>query len=112
MDMVGFFLVQHAQLHAAEGGAAGTYCDRIFAGLSDAQMRARPGAVNSLVWLLWHMARVEDTSVNLVISDGRQVLDDGWERRMNIPCRTIGTGMSDGEAADLTNRADVQAVQA
>jgi hypothetical protein len=113
MDMVSFFVVQHDQLHAAAGGAAPTYCDRVFAGLTDGQMRARPGeGVNSLVWLLWHMARVEDVAVNLVVSDGRQVLEDDWSRRMNIPWRTIGTGMSETEAAEVTKRADVEAVRA
>ena len=111
MDMVSFFLVQHGQLHAAEGGAGPSYSDRVFAGLTDSQMRARPGGgVNSLIWLLWHMARVEDASVNLVVSDGRQVLDGDWARRMNVPWRTIGTGMTDRDAADLTKGADIDAV--
>jgi hypothetical protein len=30
-------------------------------------LRARPAkGVNSILWLLWHMARTEDASVNLV----------------------------------------------
>ena len=58
-------------------------------------MRARPGAhLNSLVWLLWHMARTEDVAVNLVVVGRAQVLDDRWTKRMNIPWRTIGTGMN------------------
>jgi hypothetical protein len=113
MDMLRFFLVQHGQLHAAEGGGVASYSDRVFAGLTDEQMRARPaGGVNSLVWLLWHMARTEDASVNLVVSDGRQVLDGDWARRMNAPWRTIGTGMVENDVADLTKRADVNAVRA
>ena len=113
MDMVSFFLVQHGQLHAAQSGAAASYSDRVFAGLTDEQMRARPGGgVNSLVWLLWHMARVEDASVNLVVSNGGQVLDDEWARRTNIPWRTIGTGMTESDAADVTKRADIDAVRA
>lgn len=111
MDMVSFFLVQHGQLHTAEDGAGASYSDRVFAGLTDEQMRARPGGgANSLVWLLWHAARVEDASVNLVISDGRQVLDDEWARRMDIPWRTIGTGMAESGVAELTKRADIGAV--
>jgi hypothetical protein len=76
-------------------------------------MRVRPGrGLNSLVWLLWHMARTEDAAVNLVVSDGRQVLDDEWIRRMNIPWRTIGTGMRDEDVTDLSRRADIGAVRA
>ena len=113
MDMLSFFLIQHGQLHFAEGGAGASYSDRVFAGLTDEQMRARPGGgQNSLVWLLWHMARTEDAAVNLVVSDGRQVLDDDWARRMNVPWRIIGTGMAESDVADLTKRADIVAVGA
>ncbi len=113
MDTLSFFLVQHGHLHSVEGGAGESYFDRVFGRLTDDQMRARPGGgLNSLVWLLWHMARTEDASVNLVVSDGRQVLDGDWVRRMNVPWRTIGTGMTDGEAGDLTKGADVDAVRA
>jgi Protein of unknown function (DUF664) len=29
--------------------------------LSDAQLRLRPHGLNSIAWLVWHMARCEDT---------------------------------------------------
>jgi DinB superfamily len=113
MDAVGFFLVQHASLHSGGVGGAASYFDRVLAGLTEADMRARPAkGVNSIVWLLWHMARTEDASVNLVVSNGRQVLDDDWIRRLGVPWRHIGTGMTDDEVSDLTRRADVAAVRA
>src|SRR5262245_29908008 len=113
MDIVSFFLLQHGHLHSADVGGQESYFDRVFAGVSDEQMRARPDrGVNSLVWLLWHMARVEDVAVNLVVSDGRQILDDDWAARMNVPWRTIGTGMTEEDAVALTVRADVAAVRA
>jgi DinB superfamily len=113
MDTVRFFLVQHGDLHSAAVAGSETYADRVFAGLTDDQMRARSGpGLNSLVWLLWHMARTEDVSVNLVVVDGRQVWDDDWARRLNAPWRIIGTGMPEGEVAELTARADIAAVRA
>ncbi|MGH7331862.1 MAG: DinB family protein [Candidatus Rokuibacteriota bacterium] len=113
MDTVSFFLVQHGDLHSATVAGSPTYADRIFAGLTDDQMRARPGpGLNSLVWLLWHMARTEDVSVNLVVADGSQVFDDDWARRLNAPWRIIGTGMPEGEVAELTAHADIAALRA
>lgn len=113
MDTVSFFLVQHGDVHSAVVAGNATYADRVVAGLTDDQMRARPGqGLNSLVWLLWHMARTEDVSVNLVVADGRQVLDDDWVRRLNGPWRIIGTGMTDDEVSQLTARADVAALRA
>ena len=113
MDAVSFFLVQHASLHASGVGGAPSYFDRVLGGLTDAEVRARPGpGMNSIVWLLWHMARTEDASVNLVVADGRQVLDDDWVRRLGVPWRHIGTGMTGDEVAELTRGADVAAVRA
>jgi hypothetical protein len=58
------------------------------------------------------MARVEDVVVNLVVADGRQVLDDAWALRLNVPYRHIGTGMTDAEAVALTVGADIAALRA
>ena len=113
MDTVSFFLIAHGGLHSAEVAGGTPYADRVFAGLTDDQMRARPGkGLNSLVWLLWHMARTEDVAVNLVVAGRSQVLDDAWVSRLNVPWRTIGTGMTDDEVSELTARADVAAVRA
>jgi hypothetical protein len=113
MDTVGFFLVQHASVHSSDVAPGPSYFDRVLGGLTEAELRVRPGkGVNSIVWLLWHMARVEDVSVNLVVADGRQVLDEDWLRRLAVPWRHIGTGMTDDEVSELTRRADVGAVRA
>jgi hypothetical protein len=113
MDALSLFLVQHASLHASDVGGAPSYFDRVLGDLTDAEARTWPGpGVNSIVWLLWHMARTEDVSVNLVVADGRQVLEDDWVRRLGVPWRHIGTAMTDDEVLELTRRADVAAVRA
>ncbi len=113
MDLVGFFLGLHATTHAGDvsGGPAGP--ERWLGGLSDDQLRLRPAAgVNSLAWLLWHMARTEDVAVNLVVAGRAQVFDDDWARRMRVPRRDMGTGMTADEVAELSEGADVAAVRA
>ncbi len=113
MDLLAFFLAQHAAVHAAEVSGRTFGSQRVFDEPSDAQMRLRPAkGVNSLVWILWHMARTEDAAVNPVVAARDQVLDDGWMRRMNVPWRIIGSGMTDDEVTALTDRADVAAVRA
>ena len=113
MNAIEFFLVQHAQVHVAEAGARPSYFDRTLAGLTNDQMRVRPGKnLNPIVWLLWHMARTEDVAVNLVVANGPQVLDDEWTKRMSVRWRIIGTGMSDGEVDEMSKSADVDAVRA
>ena len=113
MDAIRFFLDQHARLHAAEVAAGASFADRILAGLTDDQMRLRAAkGMNSLAWLLWHMARTEDVSVNRVITDGRQVFDESWASRLGVSRSDIGTGMTDEEVAELTEQIDVAAARA
>jgi DinB superfamily len=114
MDVTRFFFAQHAATHAGDVyDERESRFDRLFADLADAQMRVRPApGVNSLVWLLWHMARTEDVAVNLVVAARDQVFDGGWARRMNIDRPDMGTGMTDAEVANLSARADVAGVRA
>jgi len=113
MDLLTFFLGQHAAVHASDVSGRVFPSERVFAELTDDQMRLRPGrGVNSLVWILWHIARTEDAAVNLVVGGRDQVLDEEWMVGMNVPWRIIGTGMTDDEVTAMTARADVAAVRA
>lgn len=113
MDLLGFFLNQHAAVHGRAVSGRAFLAERVLGEPTGEQMRARPGpGLNSLVWLVWHMARTEDVAVNLVVARREQVLDDGWLRRMNVPWRDIGTGMTEAEVAEMTAGADVDAVRA
>ena len=113
VDLVAYVLGEHAAVHAIEVGGRAFPGQRVLGEPSDAQMRVRPGkGLNSLVWLLWHMARTEDAAVNLIVARRDQVLDTQWAGRMNVPWRNIGTGMTEDEVAALSERADVAAVRA
>jgi DinB superfamily len=57
MDAGQFFRLRYEPLHES-------MTDRLLADLSDAQLRARPHGQNSIVWLLWHVARAEDIGIN------------------------------------------------
>jgi len=112
VDLVTGILQLHAAMHARELTGQAYRAQGVF-DLDDGQMRLRPGTgLNSLVWLLWHMARTEDAAVNPVVAGRDQVLDDQWMRRMNVSWLIIGTGMTDDEVAELSARADVAAVRA
>lgn len=73
MDALEVFLPRHARLHGADPGEPRSVWDRMLEGLSDEQIRLRPArGVNSIAWIVWHIARVEDVAVNLVVAAGRQ----------------------------------------
>ena len=113
MDARELFLQQHAAMHsAAVGGSKASAAERTFGGLTEAQMRVRPREdLNSLAWLMWHIARVEDIFVNLVLSGRSQLCDDQWRKRLRIARRDFGIGMTSLEVSELTEQVDIGALR-
>lgn len=107
MDALELFLREHAIAHSGQvaAGEQRSSEDFIIRHLDEAQMRARPHGLNSLAWLVWHMARSEDVGINVVIAGQRQVFDEGdWAARLNVTRRDVGTGMSPDEVAELSEQ--------
>src|SRR5262249_28044047 len=72
--------------------------------------RTRPGGLNSIAWLVWHMARAEESGINRLVFDSPQVLDDPeahWPHRMNVSLRHHGAHMTSAEVDHLSADADV-----
>ena len=113
MDARDLFLGQHAAVHsAAVGGNKASAAERTFGGMTDEQMRVRPREdLNSLAWLMWHIARAEDIIVNPVLAGRAQVFDDGWTGRLGITRRDFGIGMTSAEVTELTRQIDLAALQ-
>jgi DinB family protein len=104
MDAVDFFLTRYGEVHMG-------LVDGLFGSLSDAQLRARPHpGVNTVAWLLWHSARIEDVTLNRFLTDRAQVLEE-WIERLAVTRRDVGTGMTDAQVDDLSARIDLQALR-
>jgi hypothetical protein len=115
MDVRESFLIQHAHTHAAEVGRPDLSTqDLTLRDVREEQMKLRPRpGFDSLAWLLWHMTHAEDVSINLVIAERPQVLDEGdWPARLNTLRRDAGTGMTAAEVDAFNERIDVDALLA
>jgi len=113
MDARDLLLDEHGRMHAVGvTGDKSSLAERTFGGLSDDQMRARPREdLNSLAWLMWHIARAEDIFANLILSGQDQVMDDKWLTRLKTARRDFGIGMSKAEVSELTASVDVAALR-
>jgi len=76
--------------------------------LQPAELIAQPiPGVNPIGFLLWHMARSQDWSVNTAIRNEPEVItQDPW-RQTAIAVPGIGTGFSAEEAADVAHRVEL-----
>jgi hypothetical protein len=105
MDAADFFLVRYEQVHRV-------LTDPAIARLNEAQLRGRPHpGANTVAWLVWHMARVEDVGVNRFVADRPQVIEEGWLTRLGVARRDVGTGMTDAEVDELSARIDLDALR-
>jgi len=104
MDAREFFLLHHARVHAQ--------VEKDFLqDLSGAQMRLRPSGLNSIAWVVWHMARCEDV-INVLIAGRPQILDhEHWLTRLNLSPRDVGTGMADNEVSEWSARVNLEALR-
>jgi hypothetical protein len=79
--------------------------DYLLEGLTNHQLRVRPHGLNSLAWIFWHIARVEDGFVSCIVLGWDQLFDqDDWNARLAAPTRDVSTSKEKvGELSDSIN---------
>jgi len=81
------FLDHQGMVHAAKLCAnVYSFQDEALAGLTPEQLRyCSPKMPHSVVWKLWHIARIEDVTLNLLLADSDQILHSGkWLAKLEI----------------------------
>ena len=99
-------LSQHAMLHSARmaNSEPWSYEDEILDDLSETQWRSiPPGSEHSIAWMIWHIARIEDTAMNILVAGSSQVFEqERWAERLGIPSRSSGNEMDAKAIAALS----------
>jgi hypothetical protein len=88
------------------------HVDDITDGLTDDQAAYRPGPnANSIAWLLWHSARVQDVQVADVAGVEQAWTRDGWVERfgLDLPRDDTGYGHSPEDVAKVQAPANLLA---
>ncbi|ETT39172.1 hypothetical protein C162_28149 [Paenibacillus sp. FSL R7-269] len=116
-EAVAIILELHTALYASEenSGEQATYEDSLWDNLLESTARSypveTPGSRNSIVWHLWHSARIEDITMNILGADREQVLYSGqYARRLGVPYVHSGNGMSEQDVATLSREVNLGAL--
>jgi hypothetical protein len=109
------FLAQHAFVHSSKvsENPFPTYSDKALSGLSEADLRAiPPGCEHSIAWILWHIARIEDVTMNMLLMNKKQVFTSGkWKEKLNISVTDTGNLMPAKKIAQLSRNINVTALK-
>ncbi len=103
------FLDLHRELHLSEvSEGEENEVDRLLGDLKADEYAIMPtGKDETIAWVLWHIARIEDLTMGILVGGGDQLFDDGWKQRMNAPITDTGNSLSDDEIMDLSRKINV-----
>jgi hypothetical protein len=115
-EAIALFLSQHAMLHSAKMAQAELWSfeDAILDDMTEEQIRRIPrNREHSVAWCIWHLARIEDVTMNLLVAGSPQILHrDNWLERMKIAARDTGNGMGEESIVNLSETIDIDALRA
>jgi RimJ/RimL family protein N-acetyltransferase len=119
-EAIQLFLTQHAILHSAEVSAKEalaepwSFEDAILDDMTEERIRRVPRSCeHSVAWIIWHIARCEDITMNLLVAGSPQVLNqDGWVDRINSPICHAGNEMDAVGVARFSDALDIDALRA
>lgn len=109
-------LKHHAMLHSCDVGndEVWSYEDEIWRELDDADFRViTPKQEHSLIWIFWHIARVEDITMSILVANNPQVLHtEDFLNRTNTPFEDTGNEITPQKMATLNQAVDIDGLKA
>lgn len=82
-------------------------------GLEESLFRLTPEEEeHSIAWILWHLSRIEDVTMNLLVAGGDQIFETGgWMHKTNSPIKHTGNGTGVVMAQVLSAALDIPALR-
>lgn len=104
-------LEMHSMVHLSETSTIETKTleDEVWDGLEKEVFIKMPTPEDvTIAWNIWHITRIEDLTVNLLIAGAQQEIVVGdWYTKLNVEVRDTGNAMSDDEIIDFSSRIDM-----
>lgn len=112
---IDLFLSQHAMLHTSGVSNSGlpSFEDEVFADIEPELIRRIPkNAEHSIAWCIWHIARIEDVTMNLLAAGSPQLFNrGGWRELMGIEIAHTGNAMDADAVDELSDMINIGALR-
>lgn len=89
------------------------FYDELWNDWTEQQLRTPPhDTMNSLAWIVWHVARVEDAGVSRFVLDDEQLLHvGGWNTELGLDAVHFGYGCTRDDMLDISASVDLDAAR-
>lgn len=102
----------HSMVHLSEmsGINKKTFEDELWEGLDEETFKtAVKDAGRTIAYNLWHITRIEDITMNLLVAGDEQIFNKGnWQERINSKIIDTGNGMSENEIMEFSKDINMQ----
>jgi hypothetical protein len=113
---IDLILHQHATLHSQKMAGTETWSfeDEVLDDMTEEGIRRIPqNCEHSVAWCIWHIARIEDVTMNMLVAGWSQLINqDSWFERMNADFRHTGNAMDEDEIRALSSTITIEALRA
>ena len=108
-DAVKLFLAVHEKLHLSEiSTGEPNEVDKLLNDMSPQKYCIMPTAKDeTIAWALWHIARIEDLTMNILVDSAEQVFDHQWQEKINVHISDTGNALSDDEIMLLSRNINI-----
>jgi len=113
---IALFLRQHAMVHQADMSQMGlpSFADEVWQRATEFMLRCVPPEFeHSIVWLIWHIARIEDMTMNGLMAGRTQIFfGEDWLSKLRIGAKHSGNVvMDDADVAQFSNTIDIDVIK-
>ncbi|GHT56811.1 hypothetical protein FACS1894109_06990 [Spirochaetia bacterium] len=105
----------HGSVHSApvSNTKPPTIFDKLWDGLSRRAFETMPSTKGvTIAWNIWHLIRIEDITANILICNGKQVLNGTWLKKLKVAVRDTGNAMTKDEILNLSRSLNMDALLA
>ena len=98
------FLQIHAKLHpSVVSDTDRNEVDNLLCDLKQNEYAVMPTRKDeTIAWVLWHIARIEDLTMNILVAREEQVFNQDWRERLNSRITDTGNALTDDEIMELS----------
>ncbi|MCX8131590.1 MAG: DinB family protein [Clostridia bacterium] len=110
---IDIFLAIHGMVHSSQvSPTTFSFEDELWNKMNESAFRKLFIEEQSIAWKLWHSARIEDITMNILIANESQVMTNGdWTEKLSINFYDTGNAMNENEIEQLSNSIEMEALR-